>query len=92
MWDPNGIPEFVRARKAMQYSSSIDDYVLIMKEGNNGGYANNWLVGDRKVLDYIRHFAPSYLFAASAAPFSVSRASNAPRGGSAMSVENQRWA
>jgi hypothetical protein len=47
-FDPNGIPEFVRARKAMQYSSSIDDFVRIMKEGNNGGYANNWLVGDRK--------------------------------------------
>jgi hypothetical protein len=47
-FDPAGIPEFVRARKAMQYSSSIDDFVRIMKEGNNGGYANNWLVGDRK--------------------------------------------
>jgi hypothetical protein len=46
-WDPAGIPEFVRARKAMQYSSSIDDFVRIMKEGNNGGYANNWLVADR---------------------------------------------
>jgi hypothetical protein len=47
-WDPNGIAEFVRARKAMQYSTSIDDFVRIMKEGNNGGYANNWLVADRK--------------------------------------------
>jgi hypothetical protein len=47
-WDPKGIAEFVRARKAMQYSTSIDDFVRIMKEGNNGGYANNWLVGDRK--------------------------------------------
>ena len=47
-FDPNGIPEFVRARKAMQYSASIDDYARIMKEGNNGGYANNWLVADRK--------------------------------------------
>jgi len=27
-----------------------------------------WLVGERKVLDYIQHFAPSFLFAASAAP------------------------
>ncbi len=27
-----------------------------------------WLVGERKVLDYIRHFAPSFMFAASAAP------------------------
>ncbi len=47
-FDPNGIPEFVRARKAMQYSSSIDDFAHIMKEGNNGGYANNWLVADNK--------------------------------------------
>jgi hypothetical protein len=45
-FDPAGIPEFVRARKAMQYASSIDDFVRIMKEGNNGGYANNWLVAD----------------------------------------------
>ncbi len=46
-WDPKGIPEFVRARKAMQYSGSIDDFVRIMKDGNNGGYANTWLVADR---------------------------------------------
>jgi phospholipase B-like protein len=47
-WDSNGIPEFVRGRKAMQYAGSIDDFARIMKEGNNGGYANNWLVADRK--------------------------------------------
>lgn len=47
-FDPDAIPEFVRARKAMQYSSSIDDFARIMKEGNNGGYANTWLVADRK--------------------------------------------
>ena len=47
-WNPDGIPEFVRSRKAMQYASSIDEYVAIIKEGNNGGYANDWLVGDRK--------------------------------------------
>jgi len=45
-YDTNGIPEFVRARKAMQYSRSIDDFARIMKEGNNGGYANDWLVAD----------------------------------------------
>ncbi|HXO45345.1 MAG TPA: C45 family peptidase, partial [Candidatus Cybelea sp.] len=38
-WDPNGKAEFVRARKAMQYAASIDDYVKIMLDGNNGGYA-----------------------------------------------------
>ena len=47
-YDPNGIPEFVRARKAMQYAESIDEFARIMKEGNNGGYANDWLVADRK--------------------------------------------
>ncbi len=47
-YDPNGIPEFVRARKAMQYSVSIDDFARIMQDGNNGGYANDWLIADRK--------------------------------------------
>jgi hypothetical protein len=47
-WDPNGKPEFIRSRKALQYAQSIDDYVGIIKEGNNGGYANDWLIGDRK--------------------------------------------
>ena len=47
-WNPAGKAEFVRARKALQYAGSIDDYVKIMLEGNNGGYANDWLLGDRK--------------------------------------------
>jgi hypothetical protein len=47
-FDTRGVPEFVRARKAMQYAASIDDFARIMKDGNNGGYANNWLVADRK--------------------------------------------
>jgi hypothetical protein len=45
-FDRHGMPEFARARKAMQYSESIDDFAKIMKDGNNGGYANTWLVGD----------------------------------------------
>ncbi len=47
-WDPEGKPEFMRSRKALQYANNIDDYVRIIKEGNNGGYANDWLIGDRK--------------------------------------------
>lgn len=47
-FDPNGKPEFARARRALQYGESIDDYVRIMLDGNNGGYANDWLVGDNK--------------------------------------------
>jgi hypothetical protein len=38
----------VRTRKAGQYAASIDDYARIMSEGNNGGYANNWVIADRK--------------------------------------------
>jgi hypothetical protein len=45
-FDAAGVPEFVRARKAMQYAASIDDFDRIMREGNNGGYANAWLVAD----------------------------------------------
>jgi hypothetical protein len=45
-FDTSGVPEFVRARKAAQYSASIDDFARIMKEGNNGGYANSWLLAD----------------------------------------------
>jgi hypothetical protein len=47
-WDSNGTPEFYRARKAMQYAESVDDFVRIMTERNNGGYANDWLIGDNK--------------------------------------------
>ncbi len=47
-FDKSQVPEFIRARKAMQYSESIDDFARIMEEGNNGGYANTWLIGDRK--------------------------------------------
>ena len=47
-FDPSGLPEFQRARKAAQYSKSLDDFVKIMSEGNNGGYANTWLIADVK--------------------------------------------
>jgi 7-keto-8-aminopelargonate synthetase-like enzyme len=33
-----------------------------------------WLVGDRKVLDYVKHFAPAFMFAASAAPPAIAAA------------------
>jgi hypothetical protein len=49
-----GTPEFLRARRAMQYADSIDDFARIMKEDNNGAYANTWLVGDRKTNEIAR--------------------------------------
>jgi hypothetical protein len=50
----DAIPEFARARKAAQYAASIDDFVRIMSEGNNGAYANDWLVGDLKTNEIAR--------------------------------------
>jgi hypothetical protein len=47
-YDTTKTPEFVRARRAAQYSNSIDDVVKIMITDNNGGYANDWLIGDIK--------------------------------------------
>ena len=53
-FDVTKIPEFMRAREAEQYSNSIDDFVRIMTTGNNGGYANDWLVGDTKTNEIAR--------------------------------------
>jgi hypothetical protein len=53
-FDPRGVPEFARARKAMQYAASIDDFDRIMRDGNNGGYANAWLVADTKTGEVAR--------------------------------------
>ncbi len=54
LFDPNGIPEFVRARKAMQYGDSIDKFVEIMLQDNNGGYANDWLLADNNTGEVAR--------------------------------------
>jgi len=53
-FDPEGIPEFQRIRKALQYANSIDSFVDIMLKGNNGGYANDWLIGDTKTGEIAR--------------------------------------
>lgn len=44
----NGTPESYRARKAIQYGSSVDDIVRILGTKNNGLYTNEWLIGDAK--------------------------------------------
>lgn len=53
-FDEDGTPEFMRARKAAQYAASIDDFVRIMLDRNNGAYANDWLVGDIKTGEIAR--------------------------------------
>ena len=45
-YDPAGVPEYVRIRNAMQYGATIVDFVRRLNDGNNGGYANTWLIGD----------------------------------------------
>ena len=45
-FDTNGIPEFTRMRRATQDAASLDQWCALMRRGNNGGYANAWLLGD----------------------------------------------
>jgi hypothetical protein len=45
-FDAKGVPEFARMRHATQYAGNIEEWCEIMKKGNNGGYANAWLIGD----------------------------------------------
>lgn len=45
-WKAGGIPEFIRVREASQYANSIDSWIKLEEKGNNGGYANTWLIGD----------------------------------------------
>jgi hypothetical protein len=45
-FDTTGIPEFSRMRRATQDAHTIDEWCAIMRQGNNGGYANAWLIGD----------------------------------------------
>ncbi len=54
-YDEGGMPEYVRARNAVQFADSIDDFVRLIDEGNNGGYANAWLVADTKTGEVARY-------------------------------------
>ena len=53
-FETNGIPEFVRMRRATQDASSLDEWCGIMKHDNNGGYANAWLLGDANTREIAR--------------------------------------
>jgi Phospholipase B len=41
-----GSPIFCRARQAMQFSKSIDDFIQILSTDNAGDYPCSWLLGD----------------------------------------------
>jgi hypothetical protein len=49
-----GVPVFVRARRAMQYADDIDGWAKIMTEDSNGAYANSWLLGDVRTGEIAR--------------------------------------
>jgi len=48
--DPDGIPVFVRARQAIEYSATVKQAVKTLLRGNNGAYSNEWLIGDHTGL------------------------------------------
>lgn len=48
------LPVSCRIRQAMQYGSSLDDYVRILLDGNSGDYANSWLLGDVRGNEILR--------------------------------------
>ena len=50
-FNPNGTPIFIRAREAIQSSDSINKWMDIIVNNNNGGYANDWLIGDAKTRE-----------------------------------------
>ncbi len=47
-FDATGEPLTTRARRAIQYSESIDDVVKHLTTNNNGLYSNEWLIADTK--------------------------------------------
>ncbi|HXX72406.1 MAG TPA: C45 family peptidase [Candidatus Acidoferrales bacterium] len=53
-FNPDATPYFIRARKAVQYGNSIDEWIKLMVADNNGGYANEWLLGDVRTSEIAR--------------------------------------
>lgn len=47
-FNANGTPVAYRARKAIQYGSTIEEVVDYLGNQNNGMYTNEWLIGDAK--------------------------------------------
>jgi len=47
VYDPGGVPCFVRVRKAAQFSSTVESAVRTLLARNNGAYSAEWLIGDR---------------------------------------------
>lgn len=51
----------MRARRAMQYGYSIQEWIELMQEGNNGSNPGSWLLGDAYTNEIAR-FEQGYIF------------------------------
>ena len=54
-YDDAGMPEWVRIRDAVQFAGNIDEFVERLDAGNNGGYANAWLIADHNTGEIARY-------------------------------------
>lgn len=54
-YDDAGMPEWVRIRDAVQFASTIDEFVERLNTKNNGGYANAWLIADKNTGEIARY-------------------------------------
>ena len=45
-FDQGGLPYFLRARRAGQRAATIECWIDLFRQGNNGGYANTWLLAE----------------------------------------------
>ena len=48
VYEDCGTPEFLRARQAVQYARTLEEFTAALLTGNNGGLASSWLVGELK--------------------------------------------
>jgi hypothetical protein len=53
-YQPYAAPSFLRSRKAMQYSGTMDQFVKIISENRSGGEADSWLLGDTNTGEIMR--------------------------------------
>jgi hypothetical protein len=45
-FEPTGLPYFMRARRAGQRATTIEQWVDLFRQESNGGYANSWLLAE----------------------------------------------
>lgn len=61
-YNPKGMLECFRARKAAQEAASLTEFKDIFWKDNTGGYANTWLVGDTKTNEIMQFEAGCKLY------------------------------